>query len=375
MKKIIFTILILFLTMINCQHIEAKKKICRIGNFRYTYKVEEKGIWITKIKPLSNMGIATLKIPSRIKGKKVVKLGSDVDFDGEGDDYNIFGIRIDPDAEKYRLVPEDILNKVKKIKTIKIPSTVEAIAVYCFAYVQDGKTINIPEKINKYAVYQFTHAKWKKITVSAKNKKYKVTNGCLLSKDGTVLYGFVQKKKTMVIPETVKSIKAVEDNGGGDYNGCSTVVIPKGVNKIEEYAFETDKPVTIKIAKGNKRYAVQYGSVYSKVSGRLVLGYVNNGVLRVPEKVTYIRTSGILGSNLKKIIIPSGVKKIHHLLQMTYVTDLTCVVQSKKPPKLIDSSFGYDKVKLTVDVPKKCKNKYIKEWKFFEDVNVKFVER
>lgn len=114
MKKIIFTIFILFLSMINCQHIEAKKKKCQIGNFRYTYKVEKKGIWITKIKPLSNKGIATLKIPSRIKGKKVVKLGSDVDFDGEGDDYNIFGIRIDPDAEKYRLVPEDMLNKVKK---------------------------------------------------------------------------------------------------------------------------------------------------------------------------------------------------------------------------------------------------------------------
>lgn len=387
MKKIIFITLVLFLTILNFQYAEAKKKTYQNGNFRYTYKTGKKGVWITNIKPLSNKGIGTLKIPSQIKGKKVIKLGFDEDFDGHGSDsdYNIFGIRPDPEGNGSRLVPQHRINMVKKIKTIKIPSTVETLGFFCFDFIGDGKTINIPQKVKKYVISQFTKIKWKKITISAKNKKFKVKNGCLLSRDGTVVYGFVQKKKKMVIPETVKTIDTTDwhtqEAGVGDYNGCPTIVIPKSVNKIAKYAFSTDKPVAIKIAKGNKRYAIQYGSVYSKVSSRLVLGYINcDGELRVPEKVTNINPSGMLGEDtkLKKIIIPSGVKEIHKLFGMTYkMYDVTCVICCRKPPKLIDSFYGgISGCKYTVYVPKNCKNKYVESWKgkFDPALDVKYIE-
>ncbi len=158
MKKIIFITLVLFLTILNFQYAEAKKKTYQNGNFRYTYKMEKKGVWITNIKPLSNKGIGTLKIPSQIKGKKVIKLGFDEDFDGHGSDsdYNIFGIRPDPEGNGSRLVPQHRINMVKKIKTIKIPSTVETLGFFCFDFIGDGKTINIPQKVKKYVISQFT---------------------------------------------------------------------------------------------------------------------------------------------------------------------------------------------------------------------------
>ncbi len=388
MKKIIFIGLVFFLTILNFQYAEAKKKTYQNGNFRYTYKMEKKGVWITNIKPLSKKGIGTLKIPSQIKGKKVIKLGFDEDFDGYGSDsdYNIFGIRPDPEGNGSRLVPQHRINMVKKIKTIKIPSTVETLGFFCFDFIGDGKTINIPQKVKKYVISQFTKIKWKKITISAKNKKFKVKNGCLLSRDGTVVYGFVQKKKKMVIPETVKTIDTTDwhtqEAGVGDYNGCPTIVIPKSVNKIERYAFSTDEPVAIKIAKGNKRYAVQYDSVYSKVSGRLVLGYINNGVLKVPEKVTNINTdiAGILGkgTKLKKVIMPSGVKKIYNLFGFENCADeFICEIRCRKPPKLTASFYG-GRIgsKYTVYVPKNCKNKYVESWKgkFEPILDVKYIE-
>lgn len=42
MKKIIFITLVLFLTILNFQYAEAKKKTYQNGNFRYTYKMEKR---------------------------------------------------------------------------------------------------------------------------------------------------------------------------------------------------------------------------------------------------------------------------------------------------------------------------------------------
>ena len=379
MKKVVVVCAVLFAAILGSTHVEAKGSqkgfysgnTYQKGQFRFTYMAEEKGIWITKITPLSGKGISTLKIPSRLNGSKVVKLGAaGDDFSSEnGDDYdrdtNLFGVEY---TEEDNIEPQTINNRVKKIKTIKIPSTVKKISYNCFKNIQDGKKINVPAGITKNVILTFTRVKWSKVTISPKNKKYKVANGCLLSKNGKLLYGFAEKKKKIIIPSTVNRI--VDDRG--KYEGCSVIVIPKSVKKIDKHACSTTEPVRVKVAKGNRRYAVKNGSVYSKVSGRLVLGYVKNGILDVPEKVTRIDGHGTLGyGHIEKVILHKGIKKIKGFYDMSVLGEgnLACVLYCRKPPKLVEP---YSFIGLRVYVPKNCKSRYLKkkQWKILSEDSV-----
>ena len=117
----------------NCNYVEAKEYTK--GNFLYEYKMQKEGVWITRITPLSSKGIATLKIPKRLGGRKVVKLGGIVeDGDNETD---LFGVRIPEEVSQYH--PVNIYKRVLKIKTIRIPSTVKIITENCFMFVQIGR--------------------------------------------------------------------------------------------------------------------------------------------------------------------------------------------------------------------------------------------
>ncbi len=332
----------------------------------YEYDVQKKGTWVTKITPLSGKGISTLKIPEKLGGKKVVKLGSTGaiffvgDINTKEPNPNIFGVEDSPENDG-TLVPEDVQKLVKKIKKIQLPSTVNSIALNCFSNVPDGKTINIPKGVVQgldggYG-YGFTEIKWKKITISSKNKKYKVNHGCLLSKDGEKLYGFVQKKKKINIPDGVKTITAE-----GDYNGSSTIVIPKSVTKIKEDALTTEKSVTIKVSSKNKHYAVKNGSLYSKKSGRLVAGYIKDGVLNIPETVKKVYQTGVLGLDvsLKKVIVPGSVTGIAFPFDFIEKAPLVYEFKGASPPELLEDLLWFRGC--TIYVPKNCKNAYLQKW-------------
>lgn len=374
MKKIVL-LLLAFLVAIAMDGTYTEAKSCKQGNFKFEYEIEDEGAWITKITPLSKKGIGTLKIPKKLEGKKVVKLGAFEDEIGvmgsPDNDYNLFGVYTSKEDDSIQ--PIGLWEKVRKIKTIRIPESVKFITQSCFKNIQNGKNINIPRALAKEpldgegntiegsVVEQFTKVKWNQITVSPKNKKFKVENSCLLSKDGKILHGFVQKREQIVIPGTVRRIAGF----WGDYNGASTIVIPKGVKKIEKGALSARKAVTVKIAKGNKRYAVKDDCVYSKVSGRLVLGYVKNDTLKVPDTVRLIDcelAKGYVGPTPKKVIIPKSVKEIHHLLAMTFPRKFTVIMKGKNPPKVVDYTLVWAK-SVTIYVPKGCKKKYIDKWK------------
>lgn len=377
-KRILFLLLFLLVAGISSNRAEAKSY--KQGNFLFEYKVEWDGAWITKITPLSKKGIETLNIPKSLGGKKVVKLGStkDVlgDSDSPDDNDNIFGVYNSKDDDSIQ--PQNLQEKVKKIKTIRIPSSVMYITQSCFLNLQDGKNINIPaalaregldsegNTIELSVINQFTRTKWNRITSSPKNKKFKVKDGCLLSRGGKVLYGFVQRKDKIVIPGTVKRIA-----WAGDFSGCSTIVIPKGVDRIDKNTFASSVlKAVVQVAKGNKHYAEKDGSVYSKKSGRLVLAYVKNGVLKIPKGVTKLDGYDFIDfkGKLKKIIIPSGVKEIMSFpwdnweIRHKFAKQMVCEIYCKTPPA-VDKQTTSFLDSLTVYVPKDCKKKYIKAWK------------
>ena len=321
-----------------------------IGNFKFTYQeLTSNEIWVTKIDIMGVKNVSILKIPLKINGKKVVKLGSK--YDPEDDfveTHNIFGIYRSEDDEIIR--PKKIINKVAYIKQIILPSTVTAITPNCFRLVQDGKCINIPSRFTKNISY-LCEIKWKKFSISSKNKKYKVKNGVLLSKDGKFAYGSVVPMKKLNIPQGVKTIK---DRSIFYGSGATDFYIPASVNKIGFQSLFFSDVVRFHVSKKNKHYAETKDCVYSKKSGRLVAASVKNTTFTVPEKVTYLSKTNFAGKPVKKFIIPATVKKIESFWS-PYLENITYEFKGKKPPK-IEDSFAFKGIKL--QVPKGCKKAY-----------------
>ena len=355
---------------------KAKAKSYKAGKFKYQYKNTKKGVWITKITPLSSKGISKLNIPAKIKGKKVVKLGNTNDKDTT--DYttlNLFGVRIGYYEEGGIHIPSNpkVHKRVAKIKKIRIPDSVVSITPSCFFDVQEGKEINIPKGVKREVVNQFTRVKWKKVKISSKNKTYKVKSGCLLSKNGKILYGLVYKKKRVVVPKTVTEINTADtrdtvENSIGDhgmsFRGCEILVLPKSVKKISIFSYSMMK---VEVDSASKYFASKDGSVYSKKDGTLVWLYQTDGIYNIPDGVKEIPYDFGTYGKAKKIIIPASVKKVSNIVQYCGIKAPIIVCNGKEPPTLLkeqtNSVVGLgDEVNVKVYVPKGCKDAYEKTW-------------
>ncbi len=386
MRRILLVLMMIFLGTLNIHEAQAETDSVIRGNYEFEYESTKGGVWITKVTPLSNKGIATLKIPAKIKGKKVVKFGTkekqNAEWQDNGYGENVFGVASAPDDVDYPCEPMDIYKRTKKIKTIRLPESVKTITRMSFMHFHDGKSINVPKGVVKN-VEKFTYYRWKKITISSKNKKFKKENGCLLSKDGKILYGFLEERDKVEVPKTVKTMKTISVS----YDGVSTIVLPKGLRKIEDDGFKVSSKVTIKVAKGNKKYAAKHGCLYNKKTGRLVTACAPDEVFRIPEGVTYVTgyyvDDGVIvddagfqrvGGVANKMIVPESVKQLENLLKFSTTKNFTCVMQGKIPPELINPGvFGVENV--TIYVPKGCKSAYEQAWKMEKDVTVTYIEQ
>ena len=94
MKKVLLFSAALFVIALG-MGVSASAETKKIGNFKYEYDSAPNGndVWITKITPVMGSDISTLKIPSKIDGNKVIKLGAKDDTDDYFND-NIFGMYI-----------------------------------------------------------------------------------------------------------------------------------------------------------------------------------------------------------------------------------------------------------------------------------------
>lgn len=342
-----------------------------IGGFEYEYKVQRGGTWITKITPKRNRDVSVLKIPSKLGGKRVVKLGGEgdrfyVDDDPSDKKYeNLFGEDYSEESTRNHTIisPEDIYDLVGQIEEIQLPESLKWITLYAFQYVQDGKTINIPGRV-KTALEDtsLTGVKWKRVFLSDKNRNYQVKNGCLCSKNEKVVYGIIESHKTVAVPEDTETL-----SWKGDYSGAEVIKIPASVTKIEResisYGLSTTNPVTIQISEDNKKFAVKDGSVYDKTSGELISGNIVDGILKIPDTVRILEDPRFLGNieTLKKVIIPASVTYIHYFhTDSNYDSfDLTFVFEGKVPPKVKDSTLLAETM---VYVPKGCEEVYRSVW-------------
>lgn len=357
LRKIIVVCTMLFLSCFSC--ITGKAETKKIGNFRYTY-IEHKSskLWITGIEPIKGKDVSTLKIPSAIDGKKVIKLGnlSDNMLNDSVDVKNIFGLSYNEDADGYEgklvLSPMTRAKRVAKVRKIIIPNTVTQITPVCFSNIQDGKRISIPKGITKN-MKQICGIKWKKVSISKENPKYKIKNNLLLSRNGKTAYGYVGEDNKVVIPKGVKKIN------GKAFEGIrvTDIYMPASLKKIEMCSLDNGKVVRFHVSKKNKWYKKKGDCIYNKKSGHLIAASVKNSTLIIPEGVTALKSAEIAGGDLlKKVVVPSSVKKIDNYW-CTYINNIgTYVFKGKVPPKIKESFvFG-----VTFYVPKGYKQAYQK---------------
>ena len=392
MKKIIYAAMFFLAITMMCGNAgKAEAKSYKAGKFKYQYKNTKKGVWITKITPLSSKGISNLNIPAKIKGKKVVKLGNTKDKYGTDDEArNIFGLMMcDPDGVGNFVISNTKAQKrIEKIKKINLPSSIVSITPRCFYYVQDGKEINIPKGVKKEVVNQFTRVKWKKVKISSKNKTYKLKSGCLLSKNGKILYGLVYKKKKLIVPKTVTEINTSDsrdtvENTMGDHGlaffGCETMVISKNVEKINFYIYNCSL-MKVEVDPANKYFASKDGSLYNKKNGKLIWLHQSDGIYNIPDGVKEIPYDFYADGKAKKMIIPASTKKVSNVSRYFSVKDAIIVCCGKEPPILTENKWlhfnEFDVMNFTIYVPKGCKETYEKAWKLEgEYVKFTFIEQ
>ena len=369
MKKVLLFSAALFVIALG-MGVSASAETKKIGNFKYEYDSAPNGndVWITKITPVTGSDISTLKIPSKIDGNKVIKLGAKDDTDDYFND-NIFGMYIL--EEDSSLVPEQIVSDVAKIKKIVLPLEVKELTPNCFHSIQKGKTISVPKTLKKN-IRALCNLQWKKVTINKGNKKYKVKSGCLISKSGKTFYGYLETKSSVKIPNKVKTIaeRALYGN-----KSLKEIYIPKTVTKIKGEAFSYMRKIQIKIASKNKYYFVSKGCVVSRRTGRLVVAVIKKRIITIPEKVTVLQEgTSFAGGECDKIIFPKTLKKVYSYwnTSLNSASDIKLVFKSKVPPvRERDAHLPYGGV---VYVPEGKKQVYKKAMKKF-GLDLKIVEK
>ena len=109
-------------------------------------KYKKKEAWIYQVKVNSKKGSTkTLKFPSKIKGRKVTKLGWTEDMGEDNEFYRtIFGIWVEEahDCDGY-------MYSLRKTQKLIIPKTVKELTNCCFSGLRALKQVTIPSGVKK----------------------------------------------------------------------------------------------------------------------------------------------------------------------------------------------------------------------------------
>lgn len=348
--RTLFVISIIFLFALTSINVSAKEKKKTIGNFKYTYvNYQKNNVWITEITPLSEKGIQELTIPEYIGGRKVVKLGNQHDNDTDYGTDNVFGMW--RNEENWKLLPKQTEKKVKNIKKIVLPKSLEELTPNAFSHLQKGKTIHILGKVVT-GVPELCNKEWKKVSLSKTDTKYKIQKGILLSRDGETMYALASQKKKVVIPKGVKKI----EKAGTLFSRISYVYISESVRKIDfGFTYGVSNFVSMDVSDKNPCYVVLKNCLVDKKTGSLIVASTKKSTFRVPSNVKCIDNTFFAGKSVNRIIIPPHVKKVG----MCWGADtkkLSYVFESKFPPILENINVSG----ITLYVPKGCKERYRK---------------
>ena len=215
------------------------------------------------------------------------------------------------------------------LKRVVLPNSVTHIGRDAFCDCVSLTDLNIPDNVSDIEIGAFSGCGGlTNILVGSENGDYKSVNGLLLTKDGSDLIRGING--SVVIPDGVTrigeyafdgclgltsvlipdSVTSIEEEAFCGCHGITSVIIPRGVIRIEESAFSScGGIVQFSVDEGNDAYKSIGGLLLTKNDGDLIRGLC--GAVTIPDGVKRIGKYAFDGCfGLTSVEIPGSVTNI-----------------------------------------------------------------
>jgi len=172
----------------------------------------------------------TVSVPAEIEGETVIAIG-DSAFRSDAVMQEI----ILPDGVKS--IGKHAFFGCEQLRTATIPDSVETIGEGAFGRCYALEQIALPASLTEFDPLSLHFCRsLQAVTVAASNEQFLAQDGVLFSKDGSALLYYPPAKADTryVVPETVTVIAA---GAFEECNGIGTIVLPGGLQTIEDGAF------------------------------------------------------------------------------------------------------------------------------------------
>lgn len=229
-----------------------------------------------------------VKIPDRLRGKKVVSIG-----DGAFEESDITSV----DIGKYvTTVDKNAFKECKSLKSVKLPNGIRSLGEGAFLMCSSLETVNIPSSLEKIGDAVFIETAIKTLDFS-KNDKFVLDNGVIYNKDMTRIYHALTTAD------------------------LSSYVCPTTVTAISPYAFNDHKEL--------KSFTINDG--IKRLESATFLGCKGLKELKLPDSVVYIGPLAVSDSGVQKIYIPKQTATIDKTAFLQMENQLTIVTSSNSP--------------------------------------------
>ncbi len=292
------------------------------GDLTYTIRMSQdtSKVWITKI-TFSGDSVEKIQIPEEFDDAPVVRIGKP----GKGNEYyTVVGTTVCPDNNKdgeySDLDGEDLksASKMKNVKEIVLPDTVERLEEGSFSGFKNLEKINLPDGIKSLTPYLFYGCYHIcEFGLEGINSHYKNENDFIIKKStGDILYAPFGLSN-MKVPEGVRTLPKYFLR----YSSVKKISLPKSLASIGNYALDGPELESISLDEGNKKYKERMGCIVTSNEKRLVAVASETGIISIPEKVTSLGAGISMGKrgSLKRILIPKSVKKLKKGWQSLYL--------------------------------------------------------
>ncbi len=265
----------------------------------------------------------------------------------------------DEETNEGLLIKDNVAVKCRYYASdVTIPNSVTSIKYGTFSECSNLTNITIGNSMTNINISMFSGCSaLTNISVSPSNTKYDSRNDCnaiIETSTNTLIAGC----KNSIIPNSVTSI------GDHAFSGCSSmtsVIIPNSVTSIGDYAFYGCSSMTSMIIPNS---VTNIGcNAFEFCSG------LTNVI--IPNSVTSMGYAAFGEcSGLTSIIIPSSVTTIGDCAFYECSSLTSVIVNSEKPIKINRYTFYPERNKITLYVPKGCKEAYEKAsyWKEFKRI-------